>query len=95
MNPAADRSTTPLWIGACRYYLGRRSYAVSLFTDLLIAQWSGLSVTAQELIQRDVEEAFLHYEEMQRHGATPLTLGDKCDRANWRAVRRLWKQETP
>ena len=39
MNP--DQQTT-LWLGSFRYYLGRRTYAVSDFCELLIQEWTTL-----------------------------------------------------
>ena len=56
MNP--DQQTT-LWLGAFRYYLGRRTYAVSDFCKLLIQEWGNINPHCQRLIQKELENAFV------------------------------------
>ena len=79
-----------LWLGAFRYYCGRKSYAVSSFCDLLIAQWPSLPERTRELIRRDLEEEFERDERARAEGRQFLPLGLDCDRDAWRRVRDLW-----
>ena len=89
MNP---RDELTIWVGACRYYLGRRSYAVSTFCEALRAAWPTLSAETQDIIIRDVDEAFAS--DNKRRGMAGaigyLPLGHDCDRESWEGVRRLW-----
>ena len=80
-----------LWSGACRYYLGRRTYAVANFCDLLKRKWPKLEGHTQRIIQRDVEEEFDLDDKARAAGGTYKPLGDDCDRAEWEHVRRLWQ----
>lgn len=69
-----DKST--LWVGAFRYYLGRRTYAVSTFCEILIKEWYSLEKDTQDLILGEIEEC--------------KNLGDDCDKLEWtRLVREL------
>lgn len=84
MNPHEEQT---LWIGAFRYYLGRRSYAVTDFCELLIREWEELPESTRGLIHRELDETF------QMDDETPLEfprLGDACDRAAWQKVKNLW-----
>jgi hypothetical protein len=87
MNP--DQQTT-LWLGAFRYYLGRTSYAVSDFCDLLIQQWYNIPRHCQMLIQKELENAFLRDDMDREYKANYLPLGHDCDRQQWEKVRELW-----
>ena len=69
-----------VWIGAFRYYLGRRTYAVSEFVGELIASWSTLPSDTQKLIQRELEKA-----------VSESKTGDDCDREDWEKVRALYR----
>jgi hypothetical protein len=85
-----DEQLLALWLGATRYYLGRRSYAVSIFCGLLIAQWGSLPERTQNLIQRDIEEEF---RQLERYRAGELSfnpLGMDMDVRQWEQVRELW-----
>ena len=77
-----DLELLTLWLGAFRYYCGRRSYAVSDFCDLLVRRWPTLPKATQDLIRRDLEE------EIQRDadGNGFKNLGDDCDRDEWMRV---------
>jgi hypothetical protein len=84
----ADELT--LWLGATRYYMGRMTYAVSSFCELLIEQWPALNEATQQIIRRDVEAEFVRDDELRQQGSQYLPLGQDCDRAEWQRVRRLW-----
>jgi hypothetical protein len=86
-----DQETT-LWIGAFRYYLGRMSYAVGNFCDLLMAHWPALNGRVKALIQRELDEAFKQDDEMRYDGKEYLPLGHDCDRAQWERVRYMLAQ---
>ena len=80
-----------LWLGAARYYMGRMTYAVSGFCELLIEQWPALNEETRYMIQRDVEREFEKDDEMRKQKSRYLPLGQDCDRAEWERVRRLWQ----
>lgn len=85
-----DDEKLTLWVGATRYHLGRMTYAVHDFCDLLIRQWGNLPERAQWIIKRDVGEAFDRDDEAREEGRDYKPLGHDCDRAAWERVRRLW-----
>lgn len=86
-----DNETETLWIAAFRYYAGRRTYAVSDFCALLIAQWPTLPQKCRFLIERELESCFERDDESRRNSGTDWALGMSCDRAEWDKVRALWK----
>lgn len=91
-----SRDDSTLWIGAFRYYLGRQTYAVSMFTEMLIARWSELTPTVQNLIRRELEEAIQRDQEEERQSLQYVrTLGHACDRQHWYAVADLWRKANP
>ena len=88
---------TTLWLGSCRYYIGRMSIGVSMFAQLLRREWPNLSPDTRGYIERDVEEAFVQDDKARaavtspsRHGNYPL--GYTCDRDEWTRVRNLWRK---
>lgn len=89
-----DYQELTLWLGATRYYLGRTTYAVDDFCQLLIGNWETFCSKTQELIRRDVEDAFQRDDEFRADNETRwLPLGDNCDRQSWERVRNLWRVE--
>lgn len=82
-----------LWLGATRYYLGRRTYAVSTFCNMLIANWSSFDENTKNLLIRNIEEEFDRDDlaRLESDGYNPL--GDDCDRQSWEKVRNLWKNQ--
>lgn len=101
-----DYQQTTLWLGALRYYIGRRTAGVSDFTRLLIEKWPTLPVETQNFVKRDLEEAFTRDDRtrasfaaialdptVQWDGPSRCALGDDCDRAEWEKVRRLWSED--
>ncbi len=82
---ATGRTADLLWIGAFRYYLGRRTYAVSDFCAALIASWAALSSHLQRLIERELDEEIRRDTECRRQGLGAV-LGDTCDRKEWERV---------
>jgi hypothetical protein len=78
-----------LWIGAFRYYCGRRSYAVSAFCEMLIREWPSLPEHTRSIIKRDLEEEFIIDDRAREEGEFK-TLGDDIDRSQWEEVRKLW-----
>lgn len=94
-----DQQQLTLWIGSLRYHLGRRTYAVSNFCELLIQEWPQLSSRTKFIIQRDVEEEFDRDDRHRQEGGQFKALGGQlkplghdCDRACWERVRKLWKE---
>lgn len=88
------REELTLWLAATRYYMGRRTYAVHDFCDMLVATWPHLNQRTKDLIRRDVEEEFARDALWRSNGGMPehvtLPLGQDCDRLNWERVRQLW-----
>ncbi len=81
-----------LWLGATRYYLGRRTYAVSDFCELLIENWGSLEEKTKNLLIRDIEQEFEDDDRARLEGRDYKPLGDNCDRESWEKVRNLWKK---
>lgn len=90
MSISTDAEMTTLWLGSFRYYLGRMTYAVGDFCDLLIKEWPSLPDRTKNLIQRDLTEAFTRDDEQRADGKEYLPLGHDCDRQQWERVRKLW-----
>ena len=78
-----DQQTLTLWLGAFRYYLGRQTYAVSDFCELLAQEWSNLDSFTQTLILKELREAINKDDEDRLDGSRFHRLGDDCDRAEW------------
>ena len=96
VNIEEEQST--VWIGACRYYLGRMTYAVGDFCGALVRHWPTLPTHARSIISRDVNEEFRRDDEARARLASTrdvsfasFPLGHDCDRAAWEKVRELWK----
>jgi len=81
-----------LWLGATRYYLGRMSYAVSDFCDMLIENWASFDEKTKNLLIRDIEQEFEDDDRARLEGRDYKPLGDDCDRESWEKVRNLWKK---
>lgn len=94
-----DDEQLTLWVGATRYHLGRMTYAVQDFCELLCKQWASLPEPTRKIIHRDVEQEFAQDDDMRELGRTEdapplrLPLGMDCDRKQWEKVRKLWGQE--
>jgi len=86
-----DSDSLTLWLGAFRYYLGRMSYAVSHFTEMLRAEWPNLPEQARTLIRAELEDAFINDDKHRDSGEFWSVLGHDCDRASWETVRALWR----
>jgi hypothetical protein len=86
---------TTLWLGALRYYIGRRG--ISDFTSLLIQEWDNLPGDTCNFITVTLEEAFSQDDRTRENfawnGPKMWRLGDDCDRACWEQVRRLWNED--
>lgn len=89
MNP---EQLTTLWLGSFRYYLGRQSYAVSDFCDLLIAQWGEIPDRCKKLIIKELNEAFQKDDELRADKSRThyYPLGMDMDRACWEKVRLIF-----
>jgi hypothetical protein len=88
-----DKEKSTVWIGAFRYYMGRMTYAVSDFCDILIKEWPSLPEHAKQIIKRDLEEGFERDDRLRSASDLPTigyALGHDCDRAEWAKVRALW-----
>jgi hypothetical protein len=91
MNKLNDQQLTILWLGSFRYHVGRQSSAVSDFCQALIQAWKTIPENCQNLIKRDLEEAFTRDDNDRASKSRVMALGDNCDRAEWEQVRKLWE----
>jgi hypothetical protein len=80
-------------IAAFRYCLGRMTYIVGDCASWLIKIWPYLSKETQNIIKRDLEEAFTRDDEDREAGRDYKALGHDCDRAEWSRVRKLWENK--
>ncbi len=81
-----------LWIGAFRYYCGRRTYAVASFVNALILNWAAIPERAQIVIRRDLNEAFAGHFRALAEGREYSPLGMTQDVAEWDKVRTMWRE---
>lgn len=87
----SDENLT-LWLGAFRYYLGRMTYAVGDFCDLLRREWPNLPEHTRNLICTELEREFAKDDEARKHDRF-RPLGHDCDRAEWAKVRAIWDNQ--
>jgi len=80
-------------IAAFRYCLGRSTYIVGDCADWLIGQWHNICEGAQNVIRRDLDEAFKTDDDDRNDGSNYLTLGHDCDRKEWERVREFIKEK--
>jgi len=78
-----DQQTLTLWLGAFRYYLGRQTYAVSDFCELLAQEWHNLDSYTQTLLLKELSKAIKDDDDDRLEGRRFHKLGDDCDRAEW------------
>lgn len=81
------RTQELLWIGAFRYYLGRRTYAVGDFCAALVPNWSLIPERARVVIGRELDEAFMLDDRDRANGDSHPYLGMDMDRHEWEKVR--------
>jgi len=91
MNKMDSRDELTLWVGATRYYMGRMTYAVANYCNLLLGSWNELSENTKTIIQRDIEEEFQRDDESRARGDSFHPLGHDCDRKAWEHVRKMWR----
>ncbi len=89
-----DDETLTLWLGAFRYYLGRRTYAVESFCDMLRATLPNLPERAQLLIVDELDAAFKQDDAARANRSEFKPLGHDCDREQWERVRAMWINES-
>ena len=79
-------------IAATRYYMGRTTIHASYFAkhELAVA-WPRIPQHTQQVIRRDLEEAFKDDDASRARGDTYRPLGMDCDREAWECVRRAWE----
>jgi hypothetical protein len=82
-----------VFICTFRYALGRRSSAVSDCVDLLVEHWNNIPINMRNIIQHELEQAFVKDDETREHGGGYKPLGDDCDRWQWERVRRIWDKD--
>ena len=76
-----------LIISSFRYYLGRKTTSVSCFARQLAKAWPDLSENVQEIIKRDLEQAFVRDDIDREEDREFCQLGHDCDRRSWELVR--------
>ena len=85
-----NNQLTTLWLGSFRYHLGRKTYAVSEFCELLIQEWANLPEITKTLISKELENTFIRDDMDRAYGQSILPLGMDCDRKEWEKVRKLY-----
>jgi hypothetical protein len=78
-------------VGAFRYHMGRKTYAVGDCADWLIGVWPTLRETTRHLIQRELDSAIKEDDADRAAGREVCRLGMDCDRADWLRVAALWR----
>lgn len=80
-----------------RYFMGRTTIATCCFADELARAWPLLDERTQNLIRKELDEAFSKDDEMR---ADPVCsshyypLGMDCDRTHWEKVRAAYTANT-
>ena len=69
-----------------RYFLGRRTIATCTFADNLARAYPLLEERWQNLIMKELEEAFEQDKRNEALGHNVKWLGDECDRDAWEKV---------
>ena len=84
-------------VAAFRYSLGRMTYISEVCADWIIARWQDFPPNVQQLIRRDLEEAFKKDDEDRADPGNRFfkELGWDCDRKEWEKVRALWASGPP
>lgn len=82
----------PEWmiVDSVRYSIGRSrsTYHTMTITDWVIKHWNEISLLTQDIICKDVEDAFRRYGQGQN--SLGRATGHKCDKELWENVRKLW-----
>lgn len=79
-----------MFVGAFRYYLGRTSGASYYFARSLAKAWEDIPKHTQDILIRELKDAFERDDEARKEGKEILPLGDDIDRLAWEAVRRVY-----
>lgn len=82
-----EHQKSTLWVGAFRYYLGRQTYAVGDFCDLLLAERDNLPAPVKHLILREIESAIDNDDAARERGDIVKPMGWDCDRRAWEKVK--------
>ena len=90
MVELSESEAMTVWVGATRYYLGRRSYAVAAHVDALVRHWPTLPADVRAIISRDVH-VVASADNLARAGGSleRLPLGQDMDRNQWLRVLEL------
>ena len=89
MVELSESEAMTVWVGATRYYIGRRSYAVAALVDALIRHWPTIPADVRAIIRRDVTETVFEDDIARLNGWTQRPLGQDIDRAQWLRVLAL------
>jgi len=87
-----DNSASELVFFAFRYFLGRCTIATCRFADNLAMAYPLLEKRYQDLIRRELDEAFAR-DDRERKGKPSYwhgELGHACDRESWDKVRQAY-----
>jgi hypothetical protein len=77
-----------------RYFLGRRTIATHCFARGLVIAFPDLTENVQNLIKKELEEAFKRDDEMrlgEKRLKSYYPLGGNHDRESWELVRKVYK----
>lgn len=90
LTSAFNQSELVFW--SFRYFLGRRSYAVSDFANRLSITFHLLDSKTQKLIKIELDKAFEEDDEARALKMDYRILGDDCDREAWLKVKRAYEK---
>lgn len=90
LTSAFNQSELVFW--SFRYFLGRRSYAVSDFANRLAITFNLLDNQIKKLIKDELDKAFEEDDESRALKMNYRILGDDCHRKAWLKVKRAYEK---
>lgn len=78
-----DDEVSSLVVGAFRYNLGRMTYSVSYFCDLVVRNKEDIPKGVLDLIEAELKEAIKDDDLGRKEGKTHYKLGMDVDRIAW------------
>lgn len=84
-----DDEKMTLWLGSFRYHLGRQTYAVGMFCEMLLRHWHEIDSKTQNLIRNELAEEIARDNKAREEGWTVKPLGADIDRAEWVTVAKV------
>lgn len=83
-----DDEKMTLWLGSFRYHMGRQTYAVGMFCEMLLRHWAEIPAKTQNLIRRELADEIERDNKAREAGDQYKPLGADIDRLQWINVAR-------